>query len=149
MSNPIKNILLADDDRDDVEMFQDAIREVRADISLIVAVDGNKLMHLLTAIPQPDAIFLDLNMPIKTGKECLREIRSNTTYDHIPVIILSTSSEKSEMEFCLNNGANHYLTKPSSYDGITNIVRRLCEGTLYPQTFITKPDTVFKTGKNK
>jgi CheY-like chemotaxis protein len=70
-------------------------------------------------------------MPVKTGKECLVEIRNLPSYNEVPVIILSTSARKTEIDFCMNNGANHYFIKPTSYKGIISIVTNLCNGDLY------------------
>ena len=76
MSFNIRNIVMADDDQDDVDLFQSAVDETCPKISLTVAKDGTKLMQLLDSSPAPDAIFLDLNMLGKSGKDCLGEIRS-------------------------------------------------------------------------
>lgn len=126
----IKNIVIADDDADDVEMFQSAIDETCPDIELSVATDGAKLIKLLEKMPTPDAIFLDLNMPNKSGKECLEEIRANDDFDDVPIVILSTSNQQDEIKFCLNNGANHYFVKPNSYSGLKNIIESICSGNL-------------------
>lgn len=132
----IKNILLADDDQDDVELFEHAVSEFCDTINLIVAANGVELLRLLSVKPKPDVIFLDLNMPRKTGKECLVEIRNNPEYNQVPIIILSTSSQQSEIDFCLEKGANHYIIKPSSFTGIISIVKRICSGSLYNDQFI-------------
>ncbi len=121
---------MADDDQDDVELFQSAVDETCPDLILTVADDGEKLLKLLDGIPTPDAIFLDLNMPNKTGKECLEEIRNKEAFDEVPIVILSTSNQKSEVDFCLNNGANHYFVKPNSYSAIKNMVKNICKGKL-------------------
>ncbi len=121
---------MADDDQDDVELFQCAVEETCPDLELTVATDGEKLINLLDEIPTPDAIFIDLNMPLKTGKECLEEIRTKDEFDNVPIVILSTSAQKADIDFCLNNGANHYFIKPHSYEGIKSIVENLCSGQL-------------------
>ena len=128
MKTEIKNIVLADDDQDDVEMFQTAIEESCTKLELTVASDGLALILLLEKIPTPDAIFLDLNMPGKSGKMCLEEIRSNDNFKKVPIIILSTSNHKSEIDFCLNNGANRYFVKPNSYKGLISIIEIMCKG---------------------
>ena len=126
----IKNIVIADDDQDDVDLFQSAVDEICSKLSLTVALDGTILMKLLDNIPVPDAIFLDLNMLGKSGKDCLEEIRSQAKFDDVPVMILSTSNRKSEIDHCLNNGANHYFVKPSNYNELKDIVKELCKGQL-------------------
>jgi DNA-binding response OmpR family regulator len=130
MSLKIKNIVIADDDQEDVDLFQSAVDETCSKLSLTVAMDGTKLMKLLDNTPAPDAIFLDLNMLGKSGKDCLEEIRSQAKFDEVPVMILSTSNRKSEIDHCLNNGADHYFVKPNNYDELKNIIMELCNGKL-------------------
>jgi CheY-like chemotaxis protein len=130
MASVIKNVVMADDDQDDIEMFQLAVNETCDHLSLSVAMDGTKLMTMLAINPVPDAIFLDLNMLGKSGKDCLAEIRSKVKFDDVPVIVLSTSDRKTEIDFCLDNGADHYFTKPHTYEGLRSIVKKLCSGKL-------------------
>ena len=126
----IKHILIADDDQDDVEMFESAVLETCPDLQLTVAYDGEKLLSLLPKIPVPDAIVLDLNMPLVGGKECLVKIRSQCVFNNVPVIIFSTSRHQADIEYCLAKGANHYIVKPNTYSALRVIVEKLCEGSL-------------------
>ncbi|MDB5245730.1 MAG: response regulator receiver protein [Segetibacter sp.] len=130
MSSLIKHILVADDDSDDVEMFQSAIEETCPNIKITIATDGVKLLSLLGKIPSPDVIFLDLNMPRKTGKECLKEIRMEHKHNSITIIMLSTSGNKADIDYCLCNGANYYFVKPKSFNELKIIVQKLCNGEL-------------------
>lgn len=130
MASNIQNIVMADDDQDDVDLFQSAVDDTCDHLSLTVAMDGTKLMTLLDKNPAPDAIFLDLNMMGKSGKDCLEEIRGKEKFDNVPVVILSTSNTKTEIDFCLNNGADHYFVKPHTYEGLQSIVKNLCNGKL-------------------
>ena len=88
------DVLLAEDDVESREIFIEAIKEVAPQVNVRVADNGRDLMGFLlsqrTALP--DLIFLDLNMPLKNGHECLEEIRANDELKDIPVIIYSTSS---------------------------------------------------------
>jgi CheY-like chemotaxis protein len=130
MPFPIKHILVADDDADDVEMFQSAVDEICPNLQVTVATDGVKLITLLNKISTPDAIFLDLNMPLKTGKECLKEIRKENKYNSTTIVILSTSGHNADIDYCLVNGANHYFVKPRSYVDLKTIVQKLWNGQL-------------------
>src|SRR3954466_2420259 len=111
MPSAYKTLVIADDDRDDLQLFEDAVLETCPDMKLTVATDGAKLISLLHVIPKPDIILLDLNMPRKSGKECLKEIRAKDVFDDVPIVILSTSNEETDINYCLQNGANHYFVK--------------------------------------
>jgi CheY-like chemotaxis protein len=121
-----KKILLVDDDKDDIELFQSVINENCPDVQLTVATSGEQVAQLLQKIPKPDIILLDLNMPIKDGKQCLVEIRGESDFDDIPVAIYSTSSRQADMDFCLANGADQYFVKPQTYTGLINFIQGLC-----------------------
>jgi CheY-like chemotaxis protein len=109
-------LFLAEDDVEDVEFFTDIISEISPDIKISVAKNGKELMSLLESEKQhPDFIFLDLNMPIKTGLECLKEIRSNEKWKSVKIVILSTSSHKDQINEVYKMGADLYLQKPNSY----------------------------------
>jgi len=76
----------------------------------------------------PDFIFLDLNMPKVNGRDCLASIKKNERFTNIPVIIYSTSSEKSEMNLTVEMGAAFFLQKPNRFDdlkrALANIISR-------------------------
>ena len=109
------NILMADDDEDDVLLFSTAASESGIDIKLQSVSDGNQLMELLKEQNiHPDYIFLDINMPRKNGKECLREIRNDGRYTTVPVIIYTTSAYKNDIEETYRYGASMYVIKGNS-----------------------------------
>jgi CheY-like chemotaxis protein len=114
------NILLADDDEGSRTIFVEAIAEIAPHVSVSVAVNGRKLMNtLLTAGRElPDIIFLDLNMPLKNGWECLQEIRNSHRLKDIPVIIYSTSANREHIDRTYEDGANFYLIKPDSFSDL-------------------------------
>ncbi len=125
--NEIK-ILLADDDADDRDFFKEAITEANIEADITMMSDGEQLSEYLSATKDqslPDVIFLDINMPKKNGKECLKEIRSNTEFNHIPVIMFSTSSHKKDIEETFNNGADFYIIKSSFFDNEVFILKQL------------------------
>src|SRR6185436_20323710 len=110
-------LLLADDDMDDIVFFKEALEELPFASKLTTVNDGVELMQFLTGelIELPDMLFLDLNMPRKTGYECLREIKSNDKLKHLPVIIISTSFEHDIARSLYKNGADFYLCKPGDF----------------------------------
>lgn len=126
----INNIVIADDDADDIEHFKNAVQELCPDVILTIATNGEELMEILHNNPLPDAVILDLNMPLKSGLECLKEIKGNKKFNTVSVIILSTSNSKSDRYECFSAGADHYSYKPFSYDGLKLIVKQLCDGEL-------------------
>ena len=79
--------------------------------------------------PFPDVLFLDLNMPLKNGMECLVEIRSDKTFDKLPIIIFSTSSQKQAVDTAYENGATFYLKKPDSFDKLKVALDRIFKTT--------------------
>jgi len=118
-------IFLGEDDIDDIEIFTDIISEFSGDIKISVAKNGSELMNLLESEMQdPDFIFLDLNMPIKTGFECLKEIKSNEKWNGVKVVILSTSSHREQINEVYQMGADLYLQKPNSYSTFKDILSK-------------------------
>ena len=113
-------ILLADDDEDDQMIFMDIVQQMDNDIILHTVNDGVELLELLTGKTQalPDLLFLDLNMPNKNGKECLREIKSHQDLRHLPVIIYSTSNAEKDIRDTYRYGASLYIQKPTDISGM-------------------------------
>src|SRR5882724_9169887 len=110
-------ILLADDDADDRSIFLQAVNEAEIQVQLTVVEDGRQLTDFLSAVvepPPPDIIFLDINMPFKNGKECLREIRQKKKFDPVIVAMYSTSSQRKDIDETFSFGANAYIIKPAS-----------------------------------
>ena len=117
----IPHILLAEDDKDDVLIFQLAIDELSHTVVLSVAENGDQLVALLEEI-FPDIIFLDINMPCRSGQECLREIRSRKKFDNVPVIMYSSHRDLHLIDDTYREGANFYMIKSNS---INELIERL------------------------
>lgn len=94
------NILLADDDEDDRSFFNDAIKELKMNNNLTIFKDGEELMDYMNNPDSviPHILFLDLNMPCKTGHDCLKEIRANPRFKDLSIAIYSTSSSEKDIE---------------------------------------------------
>lgn len=122
-----KNIFIADDDTDDLILFEDALREISEDSQLTTAKDGQQLMQILdeTVPPPPDVIFLDLNMPRKNGFECLDEIRHSAKLKNIPIVIFSTSDQPEAVNKVYEKGAHHFLKKPSSFPLLKQAIQKV------------------------
>lgn len=118
------HIMLADDDEDDRLFFKEAFEEVKINYRISAFNDGEQLMEHLydTSNPLPDIIFLDLNMPRKSGIECLKEIRANERLKKISVAIYSTSSSEQDIEDTFVSGANVYIKKPNDFNMLKKIL---------------------------
>jgi DNA-binding response OmpR family regulator len=128
MESLLKNIIIAEDDLDDVELFTQALTEVCPGFNLSKAENGDQLMRLLDENEMPDMIVLDLNMPYKSGKECLKEIRLLEKFDDVPIVILSTSKRVKELKFSFCQGLNYFFMKPWSYNDLRAMIKNLCQG---------------------
>jgi CheY-like chemotaxis protein len=123
----IKHFLIADDDADDRFLFQNAIIDMDQEITLTLARDCDELIKLLETFPAPDAILLDINMKPKSGKVCLKELRSKVELENVPVIMLTASSNPQDIDDCLSGGATHYFVKPSTYQELQSLITKLCK----------------------
>ncbi len=118
-----RTIFLADDDLDDRLLFQDALKEVNDDVTLTMANDGIQLMDKLKgSMPPPDVIFLDLNMPLKNGFECLEEIKRTKKFKNIPIVIFSTSAQQETVNKTYEQGATYYVSKPGSFAKLKKVI---------------------------
>ena len=111
-------ILIVDDDHEDSDFFTEAVSEIDPEIKCWVAKDGVEALNLLTEemIMSPDYIFLDINMPVMNGRETLIEMKKNTRFRHIPVIMYSTTSDTKEIRSFYELGAHDFLIKPHNFN---------------------------------
>jgi CheY-like chemotaxis protein len=120
------SILLADDDPVDRELFIEGMNETGQRFSVDEVENGEELLSRLASVERlPDLIILDLNMPVKDGRETLKELKSSNAYRHIPVFILSTSNARFDVELACNTGANLFLVKPHGYKEIVEMLSNL------------------------
>ena len=140
------HVLIAEDDDDDYYVFSLAIAETSFTVLLSRAIDGEVLLKLLEE-KIPDILFLDLLMPCKDGRECLREIRANRKYDKIPIIIYTSLSDLVNIEYCFREGSNLYAIKPNTVGELKAILERILtinwKKTLY---FPQRSEFVLKAG---
>lgn len=130
--NPV--ILLVDDNPDDVELTLDALSTKRLMNKVVVARDGAEALDYLfgesihTESGQhtlPHLVLLDLNMPKVGGLEVLRRIRAEESTKTLPVVILTTSQEESDIIDSYNLGANSYIVKPVDFEQFTAAIEQL------------------------
>jgi CheY-like chemotaxis protein len=121
-----QNLLLIDDDEDDQEIFMTAASEASHRVNCIALFDAREALQKLSDRELiPDVIFLDLNMPIMNGQQFLVEIKKQHELRHIPVIIFSTSSNRNTITTMKELGATDFITKPSLYDELVNILKQM------------------------
>lgn len=120
---PIK-LILADDDVDDRFFFKDSLSKLPIATNLTTVTNGVELMALLLTAEEdlPDVIFLDLNMPLKSGFECLSEIMANEKFKNLPIIIYSTSLDEPVVNSLYDKGAFHYIRKPGEYSKLKDVI---------------------------
>ena len=117
-------IFYTEDDCDDQEFFKKALEGIEYDTEVYFQAHGEELLHdLRYHSVLPTLIFLDLNMPRRTGFEVLQEIREIEDFNDIPVIILSTTSDPVSTHRAKNLGANLFLTKPTTINQFTALMR--------------------------
>ena len=129
------NIFLVDDDQDDRELFKDALREVQNNMQVVTFKNLEEMMSHITDndFVLPHVIFLDLNMPVMNGEECLIKIRETKNLEDIPVVIYSTTFVSKIAERLKSKGSNLYIQKPSSYVLLKSILDRSIHAVLDKQ----------------
>ncbi|WP_373184698.1 response regulator [Halopseudomonas sp.] len=130
----LRHILVVDDDEDDCMLVREAFAESRPESTLGFVHDGEQLMDYLlrktpyedrVRYPMPDLILLDLNMPRMDGREALCAIKCHSQLRRLPVIVLTTSSACEDVAQSYDDGANSFITKPSSFSELCRLVRML------------------------
>lgn len=110
------SIFLADDDDDDRGFFMDAIAEIDNSCKLVITDSGDKVVNYFNNInPLPQFVFLDINMPVRNGIECLKYIKEKHPGNAFHVIMLSTSVAEKDIELSYQYGASIYIQKPASF----------------------------------
>ncbi len=124
-------ILLAEDDDDDFALTRDALIESDVLNELQRFKDGEELMAYLRqnraigdqkTSPVPGLILLDLNMPRKDGRECIREIRADSALRAIPIVVLTTSKAEEDVLRSYELGVNSFIKKPVTFQGLVEAV---------------------------
>ena len=127
-------ILMADDDPDDRDFARIAMKESRLVNELRFVEDGEELLDYLHRrgrytepkdSPRPGLILLDLNMPRKDGREALREIKSEPLLRLIPIVVLTTSKAEEDVLRSYDLGANCFITKPVTFEGLVEVMKVL------------------------
>jgi chemotaxis family two-component system response regulator Rcp1 len=127
------DILLVEDDPGDIELTREGLATAKVDINLNVVDNGVKALKYLrgedpyAGVPRPDLILLDLNMPIKDGRETLKDIKADEDLRSIPVVVLTTSEAEMDIIKSYDLGANCYITKPIGFESFIQVVNSIEE----------------------
>ena len=124
-------LLLVEDNPGDVRLTREALKEGQVLVNLNVAVDGVEAIDFLRHLgkfkdaPRPDLILLDLNLPRKNGREVLAEIKTDPNLLRIPVVVMTTSKARQDVEKAYALNANCYIAKPIGLDDFIGIVHSI------------------------
>lgn len=121
----VKNLVIADDDPDDRDLYREALDDLNAGLNLLMYCNGDQLMRDTSRLRLADLMIIDLNMPYKNGFECLEELRREPLLKTKPLVVFSTSKDPDEINRCYDMGANLFVVKPDSYTAIRRIMRTL------------------------
>ena len=122
-----KTVILIDDDPDDLEIMTAAINAIDPTLMCSVYVQAEEALRLLSHGLQslPNYIFIDINMPRKTGAQCLEHLRKVKELNDVPIIIYSTSLPERTSKTLLEAGANFTFQKPCTINDYVNVLRRI------------------------
>ncbi|MDD1678648.1 MAG: response regulator [Methanomicrobiales archaeon] len=127
----VMEILLIEDNPADVRLTLEAFQDLKVPNHMNVVMDGVEAMEFLRkkgshqSAPLPDLILLDLNLPLKNGREVLEEIKTDDNLKHIPVVVLTTSRAEEDVLQAYRLHVNCYLTKPSDLDQFFTLIQEI------------------------
>ncbi|HUT15888.1 MAG TPA: response regulator [Anaerolineae bacterium] len=131
MSGRPIEILFVEDNPGDVRLTKEALRAAKMRVNVRVAWDGEEAIEYLRKEGQyadalrPDLILLDLNLPKKSGREVLAEIKADRDLRSIPVVVLTSSKAEEDIAKTYNLHANCYVTKPADLDQFIRVVQSI------------------------
>jgi two-component system response regulator len=124
-------VLIAEDNPTDVMIMREALEGAKVMVELHAVADGVEALEFLRrmgkykAMPRPDLILLDLNMPRKNGHEVLAEVKGNLEFREIPVVMLTTSQAEDDVAKAYANHVNCYIRKPVDFENFVQVVRSI------------------------
>ena len=119
------NIILVEDDLDDRVAFAELVEKINLPISLHYASDSRELFAHLDKFPDVNLIFHDINMPLKNGKQCLKELKLNERHRHIPVLMYTASASQIDIDEVYEYGAHYYIVKPYAYVNMMETMKKI------------------------
>jgi two-component system response regulator len=131
-----QSILLVEDNQDDYEATSRAFKKANLFNPIVWCKSGRDALNFLKREgahkntgedARPGLVLLDLNMPGMDGRKTLEVIKQDEALKRIPVIILTTSADERDIQSCYQTGANTYVQKPVSFEGLIEAIKRLKE----------------------
>lgn len=125
------DVLLVEDNAGDVRLIQEGMKIMHSRCKLNVVSDGEEAIEFLrqrgrhAGAPRPVLVLLDLNLPKKDGMEVLMEVKTDPSLRRVPVMILTSSCADRDVNRAYDLGANSYLLKAESLEGIFDLVRSI------------------------
>ena len=122
-------VLLVEDNPADVIMIREAFEQSLTPIQLYVVSNGEQAIKFVrrtdTDALRPSLILLDLNLPIRNGLDVLAELKSDTEFLSIPIVVLTTSQSPNDIQQCYSLHANAYIIKPPDFDGYADVIKQV------------------------
>ena len=124
-------ILLVEDNPGDARLTREAFADASVSNNLSVVGDGEQAMAFLRRqgnyadAPRPDLILLDLNLPRKSGREVLEDVKTDPTLLSIPIVVMTTSEADTDILNSYHHHANAYVTKPVDFDRFIDVVSKI------------------------
>lgn len=122
---PHLHVLLAEEEAEEKDFFIQGLKKLELSYQISWAKNYNELFSLLETEPNIDLAIIDLDMPGKNGKECLKEIKAHEKYKSIPVIITTVSKNMSDINEVFENGAHYYAIRPYSQTNYIETLRQI------------------------
>ena len=130
---PMPEVLLVDDNPADIDLTSEALSRSKRRLHISAVTDGSEAILFLrregkySQAPSPDLVLLDLNLPRKTGREVLSDVKADAALATIPVVVFSTSQAASDIASSYKLGANCYLSKPSTLPDFLAAVQSMAD----------------------
>jgi CheY-like chemotaxis protein len=131
MNGKSVDILLVEDNPGDVRLAKEALKECKIDNTVYVVQDGIEALAFLRKegqhekAPRPDLILLDLNLPRKSGREVLAEVKADPDLRRIPIVVMTVSRDEEDVLKAYNLHANCYITKPIDFGQFIQITKSI------------------------
>jgi len=122
-----------DDNPADIDLMREILGKCKRHYNVSSVMDGEEAISFLchegkyAAAPTPDLVVLDLNLPRKDGRTVLKELKSDSRFSKVPIVVFTTSQASSDIASSYELGANCYLRKPGNLDDYRAVVRSMAD----------------------